>query len=130
MFGFAIPALSDEVSTVLRIEDRLEVGEKLVIGEAKMASMEAYGLHWRARIDSGVTTTSIPALDIEEFERDGQDWVRFTARNEELDANVEIELPVSRVAFIQKRNTDETQRRPARAFARSRWQPPPPLCGG
>ncbi|WP_372778504.1 ATP-dependent zinc protease [Litorivivens sp.] len=32
----------------------------------------------KAKLDSGANTSSIHAIDVEQFEQDGDDWVRFT----------------------------------------------------
>ncbi|TCL08770.1 hypothetical protein BXY66_0808 [Shimia isoporae] len=104
--------VADEVPKVVRLEDKLEVGDLLVIGEAEMFSLPELDSVWPARIDSGATTTSLHAVDIEEFERDGKPWVRFVARNEELDKSIEMERPVVRVAFITRRGGEPDQRRP------------------
>jgi hypothetical protein len=47
------------------------------IGQAEYVTILPQNLRYRARIDSGATTCSISALDIEQFERDGKKWVRF-----------------------------------------------------
>lgn len=62
----------------------------------------------RAKLDSGARTSSLHAEGVEEFERDGRPWVRFTL----TDANVKdfkevlIKAPVQRVARVK--NTDAT----------------------
>jgi hypothetical protein len=41
--------------------------------------MPGIGLPWlKAKIDTGARTSSLHAEDVEEFDRDGQPWVRFT----------------------------------------------------
>lgn len=107
---------ADDVPKVVRLGDALEVGSLQVVGEAEMAELPGLDVVWRARIDSGATTTSIHAVDLEEFERDGKPWVKFTARNDLLKTTVELERQVTRIAQIQKRGSDETQRRPVVAL--------------
>jgi hypothetical protein len=108
----ATPLAASDVPRVLRLEDKLEVGDMLVIGEAELVGLPEIDAIWRARIDSGATTTSVHAVDIEQFERDGEPWVRFALRNEKLDTQVALERPVTRIAQIQRRGTDEMQKRP------------------
>ncbi len=55
------------------------------------------GLPWiKAKIDTGAQTSALHASSIEEFSRDGEEWVRFTAHPWQLsDADpATVELPV------------------------------------
>ena len=53
--------------------------------------MEPPGRHFRARVDSGAETSSLSAKDVVEFERDGDDWVRFTFEHDSSDP-VEMDI--------------------------------------
>lgn len=57
----------------------------------------------RAKLDSGARTSSLHAEDVEEFERDGRKWVRFSLRDpDEKDAkSILIKAPVQRVAKVK-----------------------------
>lgn len=50
----------------------------------------------KAKLDTGARTSSIHAYDVEEFERDGAPWVRFSIRpwQKSTDDIVTAELPV------------------------------------
>lgn len=55
------------------------------------------GIPWiKAKLDTGARTSSIHAFDIAAFDRDGDDWVRFTVRpwQESADDQVVVECPV------------------------------------
>ncbi|WP_163557161.1 ATP-dependent zinc protease [Halomonas sp. NO4] len=81
---------------------------KEVLGRSEWIGLPEVGTYLRARIDSGANTSSISAIDITEFERDGEDWVRFKLGLVDSDSVVDsvrdqwIEAPVERrVRVIQ-----------------------------
>lgn len=53
-------------------------GELLLFGSRECVSFPEHGLVLHARVDSGAMTSSIHTVDPEEFERDGNAWVRFS----------------------------------------------------
>ena len=89
-----------------------------IIGQAEYITVLPQKYRYRARIDSGATTCSMSALDIEIFERDGKKWVRFRlplpADNpkEKLKKSDPQEYPITREVNI-KRHGAEDQIRPA-----------------
>lgn len=83
----------------------------LVIGETEFLFINEADCVFDSRIDTGATTCSIHALDIEEFERDGEAWVSFKLINPSNDQAVELEKKVARVAKITGRGGKEAHKR-------------------
>lgn len=54
----------------------------------------------KAKLDSGANTSSIHAIDVERFEQDGDDWVRFTFVDKD-GAKKELERPMVRGVKIK-----------------------------
>lgn len=79
-----------------------EIGNKEIIGAIEWLYMEPPGEHYRARIDSGAETSSLSANDVVEFERDGDDWVRFSFQYDPEDEPIEFELPIKRTVLIRQ----------------------------
>lgn len=66
------------------------------VGWREWASLPEFDVPWiKAKIDTGARTSSLHAYDVEVFERDGQEWVRFDIRPwQEADDRVRAEAPV------------------------------------
>lgn len=84
---------------------------KLILGEEEWIYIKAINHNAKARIDTGATTSSISAVDIEMFERDGKKWVKFKLAHNDKETK-EFESPVSRVVTIRQSSTEERTDRP------------------
>ncbi|SNC56148.1 ATP-dependent zinc protease [Vibrio cholerae] len=85
----------------------------VVLGEIESVTIDAIKQTFDARIDTGAATSSLNAVDIEEFERNGKNWVRFhlaDEKNPKTEANW-IEAPVLRYVRIRQSTNENTERR-------------------
>ncbi|PRY71664.1 retropepsin-like aspartic peptidase RloA3 [Halomonas ventosae] len=57
--------------------------EENVFGWVEKATLEPWGVEVKAKLDSGALTSSLDARDIETFEKNGEEWVRFRLRLED-----------------------------------------------
>ncbi|WP_373657166.1 ATP-dependent zinc protease [Thiohalorhabdus methylotrophus] len=88
--------------------------QSITFGREEWAGFPTLGLALQARIDSGAETSSLSAKEIQEFEREGEDWVRFRLALSEKEHEFPerargrlIEAPViRRVRIIQASGTD------------------------
>ena len=81
------------------------------IGALEYVTLSEPGVRLEARIDTGATTSSLDARDLELFKKDGKDWVRFNIQPTRNDKPIKAEFPVSRFVLI-KRHGLESERRP------------------
>lgn len=88
-----------------------QLQDKLVVGELEDVLFHAPDLILRARIDTGATTSSLHARDIQTFERDGATWVRFVIRLDDHDHDVTLERPRARRVRIVQATAEEPDRR-------------------
>jgi len=88
------------------------LGNKLVVGQVEWLWIESVNRVYEARIDTGATTSSISALDITPFEKDGKRWVRFRLAPDDSDDSFEIEAPLVRYVRIRQASSDDLDRRP------------------
>ncbi|GHC34597.1 ATP-dependent zinc protease family protein [Aidingimonas halophila] len=52
-------------------------GDDKTFGWVEKTTVEPWGVEVKAKLDSGALTSSMDARDIERFEKDGEEWVRF-----------------------------------------------------
>lgn len=83
--------------------------DKLVIGQVENAYIPAIDATLKARIDTGATTTSINALNIKGFERDGKKWVRFDLIDSKGKSFTK-KYPVSRMVNIKRHGAKDQSR--------------------
>ncbi|MDJ0669213.1 MAG: RimK/LysX family protein [Desulfobacterales bacterium] len=81
-----------------------------IIGEVEPVTIVKAGLTLPARIDTGATTSSLDARDIERFERDGKKWVRFILLDRRSGKKVKVEGRLTRTVEITRHGTDPQYR--------------------
>lgn len=84
---------------------------KIVVGQKEWVTILNTDQRTIAKIDTGATTSSINAIDIHDFEKDGKDMVSFKIKAKD-DVSKEITLPVKRWVHIKQSSSTETSRRP------------------
>ncbi|MEH6584200.1 MAG: RimK/LysX family protein [Halioglobus sp.] len=85
---------------------------KMVIGQREMVWIQDLQLALPARIDTGAETASLDARNIELFERNSKDWVRFEIIHPQTGEAVPLERKLKRMVSIIQANNEESERRP------------------
>jgi len=86
-----------------------KVGNKHLFGAVEMSQFASLNLDLPARINTGARTTSLHAMNIVFFERDGKDWVRFDTPNGE-NKNQQHEKPLKRIIRIKRKGAGSVER--------------------
>ncbi|WP_434144977.1 ATP-dependent zinc protease family protein [Photobacterium leiognathi] len=97
---------------------------KAILGQEEWVWIDSVKSFFKARVDTGATTSSLNAIDVQTFERDGKEWVRFNlSHNSAEDTPAEkaqndkatpetIEAPIVRWVRIRQSTSEEAVRRP------------------
>ena len=99
--------------TAAAAHDDAALKHRTLLGFVEWVTLEPSGLHLKARLDTGAKTSSLHGLEPEEFERDGEDWVRFKLPLEHRkdDApQLVLERPVERVVLVKRKGAPPQRR--------------------
>lgn len=77
-----------------------KLNDKTILGQSEWVYVSKVKSNYKGRIDTGAATSSISALDIERFERDGEKWVRFNLTHDKDDDKQIVEAKIVRIAKI------------------------------
>lgn len=80
-----------------------KVNDKLVLGATEKVGLVKEKVTFAARIDTGADYSSIGVYNPKTFERDGENWVRFSLEDSEDAAN--IEYPIFDTVRIKESST-------------------------
>ncbi|GAL32389.1 hypothetical protein JCM19240_5820 [Vibrio maritimus] len=84
---------------------------KLILGEQEYVRLMDMKVTTKARVDTGATTSSLSAVDIVPFERDGKDWVKFKMKHDGVESK-EVSMPVDRWVKVKQSSSEESDKRP------------------
>lgn len=84
---------------------------RLILGEIENVFLDPPNLEFSARIDTGAKTSSLNAVDMVEFERDGSPYVKFHVIHPETGKKIELTRRVRGHVRI-KDHKSESRRRP------------------
>lgn len=83
--------------------------DKQLVGERERVLLNAIDVLLLARINTGITTSQLDARNIQMFERNGEEWVRFTVVDRETDTSHELER--KRLRYVQTATSGEASAR-------------------
>jgi len=90
--------------------------DKMELGWLERIRLQPWDFVLKAKLDTGAKSAAIHATDIERFDKDGRQWVRFKLWLNHRDPGSEtitVEKPLARDVRIKLRGTDKTQSRPS-----------------
>ena len=87
--------------------------DSTVAGWREWVGLPGCGVEWvKAKLDTGARSSAIHAFDVEEFERDGQTWVRFSIHpwQRSSDDAATVESPVHDRRAVRSSSGHTTER--------------------
>ena len=85
---------------------------RTILGGLENVYLDPPGMEFSARIDTGAQTSSLHALDIVEFERDGKPFVKFSMIHPQTKEKIQLTRRLRRYVRVKELGNRESQRRP------------------
>jgi hypothetical protein len=85
---------------------------RTILGGVENIYLDPPGMEFSARIDTGAQTSSLNAIDIVEFERDGKPFVSFKVMHPQTGEKLELTRRLRRYVRVKELGNKESQRRP------------------
>ncbi|MBY6197411.1 ATP-dependent zinc protease [Vibrio hangzhouensis] len=89
------------------------ISSPVVLGSVEKVKIDMLNRSFDARVDTGAVTSSLNAVDVQAFERDGKQWVKFHLVDDKAKQQEKrwIEAPVVRHVKIRQSTSDKMERR-------------------
>ncbi len=81
-----------------------------IIGQIEYVDIMPEGIRQKGRIDTGAETTSLGVSDIQFFERDGNNWVKFNVLHRITAEVTEFAKPIERMVLIKRHGAENVER--------------------
>lgn len=89
-----------KIVAIKETKQAMHLDDKTILGQSEWVYVSAAKDSFKGRIDTGAATSSINAVDIARFERDGEKWVRFNLTHAQGEKAEMIESKIVRIAKI------------------------------
>lgn len=102
------------IPALLLLAGQTLAADRPVFGWVEKTTLEPWGVELKAKLDSGALTSSLHATDVEIFEKDDDEWVRFTVdvRDEASGKKVQKTFEKPRYRKVLIRGAGGIDRRP------------------
>lgn len=111
-----------EKAKAVSVTAEVPAPQKMALGRVEFVWVEKLQRYLKARLDTGAKSSSIHATDIQYFERDGKQWVRFNmhthkkipfnASSSATTPTPTFEAPVIRTVKIKQVSASDADKRP------------------
>ncbi|MCP5244621.1 MAG: ATP-dependent zinc protease [Burkholderiales bacterium] len=93
------------VLTFIFLSSSAAIAEKSIYGYLEPVTLAPDKVTLTAKLDTGAESASISAKEIQRYEKDGTEYVRFKVSHPEMEQTLDYDLPIVRHVRIKKRAT-------------------------